>query len=519
MVASCPWCRATLSKGLPLVLFLLPWCFPTAAVSLPPNDVQHLIVTTDPLATEMRRLADHWSSEGVSTSVVTLAWIQDHTDPGPDLPATIRAFLRAAHDEWGVRSVVLGGDTDVVPARFARSTFYPPGGYTDLATDLYYACLDGDWDADGDGIYGEVEGDNADLLPELAVGRAPVSNPAEAAVFVDKTLVYLTASVGPSPAALMLAEVLNPEHWEPGMPILGDGAELAEQYATLLEGATPPFTLTRRYENHMAYLSGLPLTKALAMAAMSGGDSRLVHYVGRGNLNVMSMVDGTIGPADVATLQNEVPFFLTAMFPGSAAITYDCLLEDFLTHPAGGAAVALGSNALVFLSSVHAFQMEFYTKVVADPHAGAGEALRRTLEIFAPATATNTIQRWQQLTVNLLGDPLAPIGGGTISDVPPSLRIEALQLYPSSPNPFNPTVSISFRLGDELGGPVRTTVQIVDLSGRVLTTVVDDMLVPGLHTTAWSGRDASGRLCASGSYLVTVRAGDLHATGRLTLLK
>ncbi len=93
-----------------------------------------------------------------------MAWIQMQVDPGSDLAETIRSFLRAAHDEWGVRSVVLGGDTDVVPYRLVRSTFYPPNGYTEIATDLYFACLDGDWNANGNDIYGEMGGEHSHLL-------------------------------------------------------------------------------------------------------------------------------------------------------------------------------------------------------------------------------------------------------------------------------------------------------------------------------------------------------------------
>jgi acetyl-CoA decarbonylase/synthase complex subunit gamma len=47
------------------------------------------------------------------------------------------------------------------------------------------ACLDGTWDANGNGIYAEPE-DEADHETELAVGRAPVATVTEAATFVAK---------------------------------------------------------------------------------------------------------------------------------------------------------------------------------------------------------------------------------------------------------------------------------------------------------------------------------------------
>jgi hypothetical protein len=56
-----------------------------------------------------------------------------------------------------------------------------PRTYEDdgIPTDLLLALLDGDWNADGDGLWGEVE-DGVDLLPEVAVGRIAAGNATEA---------------------------------------------------------------------------------------------------------------------------------------------------------------------------------------------------------------------------------------------------------------------------------------------------------------------------------------------------
>jgi len=58
---------------------------------------------------------------------------------------------------------------------------------------MYYACLDGNWNADGDSLWGEAfysvfdPGDDADLYAEVFVGRIPVSTLEEADILVDKT--------------------------------------------------------------------------------------------------------------------------------------------------------------------------------------------------------------------------------------------------------------------------------------------------------------------------------------------
>jgi len=42
---------------------------------------------------------------------------------------------------------------------------------------------------------------------------------------------------------------------------------------------------------------------------------------------------------------------------------------------------------------------------------------------------------------------------------------------------------------------------VYDLSGRLIRTLVDGQLGPGVHTAAWDGRDGAGRAVASGIYL------------------
>ncbi len=72
------------------------------------------------------------------------------------------------------------------------------------------------------------------------------------------------------------------------------------------------------------------------------------------------------------------------------------------------------------------------------------------------------------------------------------------------PNPFTSDVSILFGL--QRTSPVR--LDVFDVRGRRLATLVDAPLDPGRHVISWDGRDASGRPVAAGVYFVR-----LHAQG------
>ncbi|MEK7775447.1 MAG: C25 family cysteine peptidase, partial [Candidatus Zixiibacteriota bacterium] len=61
-----------------------------------------------------------------------------------------------------------------------------------LLCDLYFADLTGNWDVDSDGSFGERNHDQADLIPELRVGRLPVSTVQEIDGYTRKVMAYET---------------------------------------------------------------------------------------------------------------------------------------------------------------------------------------------------------------------------------------------------------------------------------------------------------------------------------------
>src|SRR5262249_33954211 len=140
---------------------------------------------------------------------------------GVDDAERVRNFIKDAYARWGTKWVLLGGDTDVIPVRYAYTSFY---GGNFIATDAYYACLDGTWNKDGDNLFGEgytdssSPGDSVDLHPEVYVGRAPTATVAEAQQFVDKVFQYSRTPVGDyENRILFFAEVLFPQDYSPGM--------------------------------------------------------------------------------------------------------------------------------------------------------------------------------------------------------------------------------------------------------------------------------------------------------------
>ena len=83
------------------------------------------------------------------------------------------------------------------------------------------------------------------------------------------------------------------------------------------------------------------------------------------------------------------------------------------------------------------------------------------------------------------------------------------------PNPFNPSVTLSFTLSE----PGHTTLAIYDLAGRLVTTLLDEQCEVAGRDIVWSGNDDSGRPLGAGNYFARLQSGGQTRTTKLVLLK
>ena len=95
----------------------------------------------------------------------------------------------------------------------------------------------------------------------------------------------------------------------------------------------------------------------------------------------------------------------------------------------------------------------------------------------------------------------------------------AHRLLDGYPNPFNPQTRSPYELAGASGSE-KVTLQILDLRGRVIATLVDQAQAVGQRYEAtWNGTDASGRRMPSGAYMSRLTVGDQSQARLLTLVK
>lgn len=95
------------------------------------------------------------------------------------------------------------------------------------------------------------------------------------------------------------------------------------------------------------------------------------------------------------------------------------------------------------------------------------------------------------------------------------LPVNGTILHGNVPNPFNPTTAISFTL--ENSGHV--TLEIFNVKGEKVRTLVNTDLEATLHSVIWNGQDDLGRTSASGVYFYKMKTGSFTSTKKMVLMK
>ena len=105
--------------------------------------------------------------------------------------------------------------------------------------------------------------------------------------------------------------------------------------------------------------------------------------------------------------------------------------------------------------------------------------------------------------------------GITTSVSGPQAVPQAYALGQNYPNPFNPSTRIGFSLPQ--AGTV--TLSVFNLLGQQIATLVNGPMTAGIHETVWDGRDAAGRVLASGVYFYRIEVKGLDGGAAYTAMR
>ena len=368
-----------------------------------------LVITSEEWIPRFGEYLNFYNGKGIRTRIVSLEEIYAAMD-GRDEPEQIRNYIIQEYEENGISIVSLGGDVSIVPYR-SLYCWAQEGYEDDLPSDMYYACLDGTLNDDGDDRWGEVGED--DLLPELGIGRLPFNNETQFENIMHKTFSYLQTPV----LGEFTSPILGAEH-------LGDGyygsVDLERlicennDYDYTTYGYPEDYNFKRYYATPRINWSSGDFKRVIC----TGG--QYVHHVGHANTDIVagwetSNITDSYFSGNDGINHNYMIFHSHGCICGN--FPYSCILEKMVTVQTGFVVTTGNSRYGWYVPwgdgmAAH-IHREFVDAYCNDHIASIGMALREAKIATAPWITMygeeNGCLRWNVYCLNVLGDgALAP---------------------------------------------------------------------------------------------------------------
>ncbi|WP_460167820.1 C25 family cysteine peptidase [Thermostilla marina] len=370
--------------------------YTVATTSGAADQYEYVVITGAALADQFQPLLAQKESRGLTTRLVTTEWIAANYQgtENHDLADKIREFIADSYANHGTRWVLLGGDTEIIPVRGVYASVGSTVDYA-LPTDMYYACLDGPWNGDGDTVWGEandgIGGGDIDLIPEVYVGRAPVSTTTEAANFVNKTILYETTPHPNATTALLLGEQLDANTY-------GSYSSIPIRNTAIPQD----WNVIEMYDS-----SGTTWTAAQLVDQLNASPN-LVNHLGHSN----EVYNARLVNSTVAGLTNPFPFFMYSQGCNAGSIdTHDVsIAEQYVVDDHGAFGVVMNSRYGWYVpgstpGGSHYYALEFFDAVFNENILHVGQAnFDSKMDNLFRVTATGAY-RWIHFETNLLGDP------------------------------------------------------------------------------------------------------------------
>ena len=579
---------------------------------------EYLLITSAELAPAFYPYVMWKNQKGIITELVLIEDVLANYQ-GIDDAAKLRAYLQEAYASRA-KWALLGGDEDIIPIRYAYhgNASIAPSLADQQVTDVYYSDLNGDWDFDQDGIYGESNEDHVDLLPEIYVGRIPAETVEEVQIWVEKALLYEQNPGHGDYSYLTKALIISAdqmrdlnEHTALAQLIPDnftvDYSRCAEEPSGSAPAPTQPtaqsvisvmdegwgFVTNLNHGNFYAYSAMAPNYNYAPRSFLWGdtcnadnGAGSFTHLLESDKYSIYYSISCEVAAFD---------FDKNTVRPGPF-ITNHTLMEAYLFRPNRAGVAFLGNTRWGWVSASFKLEQKFLEYVFNDSirHIGVAEALSK---VFYPSyrdidygnnlfgdpemviwkappvpltiTASDTIYTDSSSLAVVVSTPGGPAAGTRICvwkpgefyyrgitddsgriDIPLSLvnggrmhvtataadkipAIDTINVYDhvgiddiaekpgqvslgqAYPNPFNSITSINF--ARESRGHI--TLEIFDLTGKKVKTLVDDIFPAGQHAYKWDGRNDQNQQVASGIYIYRLKSDIKEFTRKMVLLK
>jgi hypothetical protein len=375
---------------------------------LPAGTYEHVILTPQAFRDSFIALRDWRTRQGWRSKIMPIESIVSLYS-GRDTAEKMRNFLKDAETTWGTLFCFIARND--WPAHQYRAAYVNVSGYPVdyLPADMYYSCLDGSWDADGDGVYGEPN-DSCDAWADVHVGMVTINTGSELNKLLAKTFRY----------------EFSPDTGWFCKSLLGNDVSFSNEYNDSIANASPSppwFDLKMYYSGGMvtptvqrycdSLNSGYPITAVIAHGSNDiygmGGDVTSTHMINLTNANRLSMFTGVCchtGEWDAVGNTNG-----------------DCIAENMAFHAPNGFVGVMMNTRYGWVAVAEYFNYSICYGLLGHRtprRITQGEALSFGKDYWHALVAVTTDTskfRWEAYERTLFGEPAVPIWTGRAFNV------------------------------------------------------------------------------------------------------
>ncbi len=398
------------------------------------NDLDYLLITAESKMGIFSQLTYIYGKKGLSTEIVSMESIVAN-NTGADDQEKLRNYLISRYVQNNVKFVLLAGDTNVIPH---RGFYVEMGEYTDndIPSDLYYNCLDGNWNTDDDSHWGEAS--EADLAPEFAIGRFCYNNDTEINNFINKVNKYTFSPVVEElKTDLLVGEYLWPNTYGGTYMEEMVGGSSMHGYTTIGVPLSWNFDRLNDTENFEWQSSNL-------FPKLNLGPN-LINHLGHSNTTYCLKIENsqvtTTNITNNGINHNFSNFYSQGCYAGSfdnrttdLGYTSDCIAEKFtalstgFVNMVGNSRYGWGSQGSTDGPSQYGHR-QFIDAIFGENITTIGYALVDS-KIDNIPFITDPVMYWCTYETNLIGDP-------------------ALDIWTDTPQPITVTYNADFIVGTE----------------------------------------------------------------------
>lgn len=368
----------------------------------PDNPYQMIIITSESLADSFDDYIAFKESENIPTTLFTVQNIYQNYS-GYDNQNKIRNFIIDAYQTYAQTDtpldyILIGGDDTVVPY---RGMFGQVHSYVDntMPSDIYYSNLDGDWDANNNGIYGEIN-DGIDWYAEVSIGRIATSSPSHINNFINKNIAYVTTENFTNKIAYMYGENLNynPLTW---------GGDYKDEIIPLLPSEYHIQTLYERDGTFSADAVSSSINEGLGIINHIG-HANYNYVFGLNNLRVQNLTNTDYG---FAYTQGCYP----AAFDQATSGHFGGSVGQNLVNFGGGLFAFIGNTRYGWYmpgstnGPSQAYDITFFEALFDHDILEIGDAFIDSREQLVNQAMSSGVMRWIFYQLILFGDPSVTI--------------------------------------------------------------------------------------------------------------